>query len=502
MKTRKQFILMFVMTLLVTMFSVGMQTVLASEFYTITYYANGGQGTMKPSTDNMDASRCSFIPPQGKRFSGFWNTKADGSGVMYKAGGPVDGLTSDISLFAQWETFPSGKYTITVDQASLGQTSNGSPIMKISGLQKSANGGTEVKFEYNLDENYRDSYKNTAWLEMIVLRYTVGKEEKTIRIEENSSGSPLSYYMNEDVSFQMPNSDVILCALGNWNIHHDYSINNTPTKHGSVEAVHYDHESSEMHTTSISYYTDETYLSVHPNEGYALDTLIVKQGNEVIPYNVVTDPTSHYKGCYRFIMRNGNVTVTATFKHPQKTSVSALDVAISDSSYTYDGKAKTPGVTVIDDGDTLTEGKDYTVTYAAGRTNAGTYSVTVTGIGGYTGSVSRSFIINKAVNPMKLKGKTVKLKYSKLRKKNQKIKIGKLIKFTKKAQGKVTYRLCAGPNKKISIAKKTGLVTVKKGSWFCLRPRWVLYIEVKAAGNANCFPKKKKVRAYIEGVFK
>ena len=64
-------------------------------------------------------------------------------------------------------------------------------------------------------------------------------------------------------------------------------------------------------------------------------------------------------------------------------------------STTYTGSAKKPNVTVKDGETTLTEGVDYTVSYT-NNVNAGTATVTVTGKGNYTGSVSKNFTINKA----------------------------------------------------------------------------------------------------------
>ena len=76
------------------------------------------------------------------------------------------------------------------------------------------------------------------------------------------------------------------------------------------------------------------------------------------------------------------------------------------SGFTYDGTKQKPSVTVrryvkpdsygtgMDKGD-LTEGTDYTVTYKD-NVNAGTATVTITGIGCYTDSVARTFTIAKA----------------------------------------------------------------------------------------------------------
>ena len=70
-------------------------------------------------------------------------------------------------------------------------------------------------------------------------------------------------------------------------------------------------------------------------------------------------------------------------------------VTLSSSSYTYDGTAKQPAVTVKLDGKTLIEGTDYTVTYSD-NTNKGTASATAKGKGSYTGTVTKTFTINAA----------------------------------------------------------------------------------------------------------
>lgn len=69
-------------------------------------------------------------------------------------------------------------------------------------------------------------------------------------------------------------------------------------------------------------------------------------------------------------------------------------VTLSETTYLFDGKEKTPAVTVTCGGRTLKEGRDYTVRYADNRA-AGTATVTVTGKGNYTGAAAAAFRIEK-----------------------------------------------------------------------------------------------------------
>ena len=154
---------------------------------------------------------------------------------------------------------------------------------------------------------------------------------------------------------------------------------------------------------------------------------------------------------------------------------------------TYTGKAVTQSPVVKIDGTTLESGTDYTVDYE-NNTNAGTAAMTITGKGDYIGTITKTFNINKAANPLTMKAKTATVKYSKLKKKAQTLAVTKVIKFTKDAKDKKTYTLSSAKKGKKSfkkyfkINKTTGKVTVKKG---LKKGTYKVKVKVKALGNAN-----------------
>ena len=77
-------------------------------------------------------------------------------------------------------------------------------------------------------------------------------------------------------------------------------------------------------------------------------------------------------------------------------------VSLSSTKCTYNGKSKTPTVTVVDyNKDTLIKDRDYTVNYESSRKAIGKYSVVVKFIGKYSGSETRYYEI--------LPGKTSKI---------------------------------------------------------------------------------------------
>ena len=77
-----------------------------------------------------------------------------------------------------------------------------------------------------------------------------------------------------------------------------------------------------------------------------------------------------------------------------KTIKKVSTIALSKTLYTYDGKAKTPSVTVADSsGKSLVEGTDYTLSYPSDRTQVGNLKVKVSLIGNYKGSRELTFKI-------------------------------------------------------------------------------------------------------------
>lgn len=90
-------------------------------------------------------------------------------------------------------------------------------------------------------------------------------------------------------------------------------------------------------------------------------------------------------------------------------------VTLSATSYAYDGKVKKPSVKVVGSNGKTISSSNYTVSYASGRKNVGTYTVTIKFKGNYSGTVKKTFTIKpKATSISKLtaksKGFTVKWK--------------------------------------------------------------------------------------------
>lgn len=79
--------------------------------YKVTFDANGGENAPSPQTKiyNIDLTLTTDSPTLYGHKLQNWNTKADGTGTVYKSGA-VYSLNSDITLYAQWKNMA---YTIT-----------------------------------------------------------------------------------------------------------------------------------------------------------------------------------------------------------------------------------------------------------------------------------------------------------------------------------------------------------------------------------------------------
>ena len=130
-------------------------------------------------------------------------------------------------------------------------------------------------------------------------------------------------------------------------------------------------------------------------------------------------------------------------------------------------------------------------------TKAATY--TATGVKTYTCSVCGQnknetiAKLPKVSNTASIKAKTATVKYSKLRKKNQTVARKNAI-VVSKAKGTVTYKKVSG-NKKITINKKTGKITLKKG---LKKGTYKLKVKVTASGTSKYKKAVKTVTVKIK----
>ena len=219
-------------------------------------------------------------------------------------------------------------------------------------------------------------------------------------------------------------------------------------------------------------YNGKEQTGVDPGEGYTLSGGTVKATNPG-----TYSATATLKDGYTWTDGDTDPrTITWEIKNAAEKVT-----APSGKTLTYNGKTQT-GVAA---------GTGYTLTGTVSAANAGTYTATAAlksdanctykWSDGTTAPKTITWTINKAGNPLEVKGKTAAVRYSAVKKKSQGIGVTKVTAFTKKGQGKLTYTKASG-NKKIVINKTTGKVTVKKG---LKKGTYKVKVKVRADGNAN-----------------
>lgn len=121
--------------------------------YTVTFNANGGNGTMVPQSFTYDTPQtltANGFSCLGKTFAG-WNTKADGTGTTYTDRQQISSLTADLTLYAQWT---ANSYQVTLN-------TNGGTIADGKGVTSYTYGvGVTLPTEIT-----RSNYRFQGWYE-------------------------------------------------------------------------------------------------------------------------------------------------------------------------------------------------------------------------------------------------------------------------------------------------------------------------------------------------
>ncbi len=174
-------------------------------------------------------------------------------------------------------------------------------------------------------------------------------------------------------------------------------------------------------------------------------------------------------------------------KEKDKTTIyAAKAIKLSKDSFTYNKKQQKPSVTVKDSkGKALKAGKDYTVSYPKNAKNVGSYAVTVTLQGNYTGSVSKSYTIApKATSIAKVTPK----------------KKGFAVKWKKQADQTTGYEIAYSTDKKFS-KKGSRVVPVGKNKTVSktiskLKAKKKYYVRVRTYKTVKA--KGKSIKIYSQ----
>ena len=219
-----------------------------------------------------------------------------------------------------------------------------------------------------------------------------------------------------------------------------------------------------------------------------------------------TDGTNHWRTCEcgeildkaahteKTVTTETGTSVTSCAVCEKELSTATIpmvsEIALSQISYTYNGKVKTPAVIVKDsNGTVLQEGTDYEVTYTGNRKSIGQYKVCVTLKGKYTGTKELTFkIVPKGT---KLTAKSGQKKAFTVKWKKQK----------KQISG---YQIQYGTKKNFSKAKTVTVKsknTTKKKITGCAAKK-TYYVRIRTYKNVKVNGKTKKIASSWSKTFK
>ena len=158
--------------------------------FTVSYHANGGEGTPDPATQEVNHNDIIAAAPTVSRpdytLNAVWNTKADGTGETFKFGNGGTPITADITLYAQWTKQHTVSYNVNEGE--------GTPD---PATQTVSDGGTATKPA----DPTRSGYVFTGWFDADTggNEYTFGTavtDDITLYAQWSNQQYTVSYHAN------------------------------------------------------------------------------------------------------------------------------------------------------------------------------------------------------------------------------------------------------------------------------------------------------------------
>ena len=326
--------------------SSGRTTLTAVEIYTVSFYANGGEGSMSNQTFIIGVeqalSNCEFTRT-GYTFAG-WATDADGD-VAYTNGASVSNLTTTadatVTLFAKWTPIT---YTVTFNANG----GDGNPM-------------ANQAFTYDVAQDLsactytRTGYTFAGWA--------------------TTPDGAMTYNDEESVNNLTTTADATVTLYAKWTAN-TYTVTLDRQGGGGQESV------------TATYGSD-----MHP-----LNPVPSRIGYEFVGYYTeVNGGGVKYYNANGMGARTWGIDANTTLYAYWKKDLSNSDITIEIPAQPYNGSELTPDVIVKDNGSEVSD-EHYTITLPEGRTNAGDYTIEIHAKEGsteYVGETGATFIISR-----------------------------------------------------------------------------------------------------------
>ena len=293
----------------------------AATEYTVTFDANGGEGSMDAQT--VPASTDTTLTANAFTHAGYtftgWNTDKDGNGTHYDNGATVN-LTEDLTLYAQWQI---NTYTVTwVDE-------NGTELEKDEnvpyGTTPEYNGETPTKVA---DAQYTYTFKGwnpeiTAVTGDVTYTAVFDETHKDGWFGENSN---FYYYLDGQpvtgmVRVPYPAADL----LSGYGPDAEDAEVNVPGKEGNPDNYNYPDRESALFVFDENGVFQKDQCGVYNDNGI---TRWINNGMLVWHAGLIKDGDD-----YRYFKRNGMVTNIETY-------VAKTNGLLNAAKYTFDSEGK------------------------------------------------------------------------------------------------------------------------------------------------------------------
>jgi hypothetical protein len=266
------------------------------------------------------------------------------------------------------------------------------PVTCLSATAAAENGTTSVDIEKVAAAEKTDiSGYHVYTKDSSSYSYDGKAKTPTVSVTDYSTGTTLTQGTDYTVSYinnvSAGTATIIVTGIG--------SYTGTATGSFEIEPLYMDgywYGEATLSTNSFAYNGGKA-IQPQPTVTYEGKTL-TKDKDYTLSYE---SDCGSVGGHYVTVLGKGNYTGSMTcYYNVFDNTISSNRIEVWDTEYTYTGSAITPDISVSNaDGNILTKNKDYTVSYT-NNTNVGTGSITIKGIGDYTGTVTKKFTITKA----------------------------------------------------------------------------------------------------------
>ena len=378
---------------------------LATTDYTVTYNNGGSTWSPTASSTQIGTYHMRLKATESSNYSGYvdipYYITSAGATITAVGGTTYTGDNIYATAYTGQEITP----TITVMDGSATLTRNTHYTVQ---YYNNVNAGLATvtavgmgAYNFSVSRNFRINPKTLTdgmvTLSATSFTYNANVQKPTVTVSDGTA---------------MKSSDYVITNEGGTNVGTDaYTVsvqgqNNytgTINKTFSITALTYNDNNTTITLSTTDYVYDGTAKTPTVQQVKIGGIVIPSTDYTAVPSNNTDAGTATVTIEPRNIATSGELfnlsgSASTTFTIAPR-PISDMTISLDETSFTYNGLVQTPTVSITG----LTLGTDYTLSYSSHdtdgnptSTDVGTYTVTITGQGNYTGSINKTYVINQS----------------------------------------------------------------------------------------------------------